>query len=82
MRSGTGIGVRRTATPRCSGRAEPIRGRADSLSGEDLDDVCSALDLAVEALDGVAAAGSWSSAPRGGRVVAKAVGSGSASAGI
>ena len=53
MRSGTGIGVRRTATPRCSGRAEPIRGRADSLSGEDLDDVCSALDLAVEALDGV-----------------------------
>ena len=53
MRSGTGIGVRRTATPRCSGRAEPIRGRADSLSGEDLDDVCSALNLAVEALDGV-----------------------------
>ena len=50
--------------------------------GEDLDDVCAALDLAVEALDGVAAAGSWSSAPRGGRVVAKAVGSGSASAGI
>ena len=49
--------------------------------GEDLDDVCAALDLAVEALDGVAAAGSWPGA-RGGGVVAKAVGSGWASIGI
>ena len=50
--------------------------------GEHLDHIGAALDLPVEPLDGVAAAGSWSSAPRGGRVVAKAVGSGSASISI
>ena len=33
--------------------------------GEDLDHIGAALDLAVEPLDGVAAAGSWSSAPGG-----------------
>lgn len=34
MRSGRGIGVRRTATSRCSGRAEPIRRVTESLSGK------------------------------------------------
>ena len=37
----------------CSSRTEPIRGRADSLSGKTRGDVCSALDLPVEPLDGV-----------------------------
>ena len=50
----------------CSSRTDPIRGRAESLSGRTRGDVCAALDLAVEALDGVAAAGSWSSARGGG----------------
>ena len=53
------VGVRRTATPRCSGRTEPIRGRADSLSGRTRGDVCSAPGLPVEPLDGVTAVGSW-----------------------
>ena len=35
--------------------------------GEDLDNVGAALDLTVELLDGVAAAGSWPGAPWGGR---------------
>ena len=48
------------------------QGRADQAGdgvpvGEDLDDVGLALDLPVEALDGIAAAGSSASAPWGGR---------------
>ena len=48
VRPGRGGVVRLTATPRCSGRAGPIRGRAESLSGKTRGDVGAAPGLAAQ----------------------------------
>ena len=83
VRPGRGGGVRRTATPRCSGRAEPIKGRADSLSGRTRGDVGAAPGLAAQgARWGCCGWILVQCSPGGGGVVAKAVGSGSASISI
>ena len=82
VRPGRGGGVRRTATPRCSGRAEPIKGRADSLSGRTRGDVGAAPGLAAQGARWGCCGRILVQCSPGGRVVAKAVGSGSASASI